>query len=245
LAAGRPYAEVTVRVLAQVPPQSDVNPPDIKEGYWMSLAPGFPVQKILRDFPFGVEETAKPAFHALTWVDLVGRDRSLLLLHAGTQYFRKEEGGRISNLAMREWESHFTGEFGWPAYAEYRYGLWPHGGPMSNAERGRAAAAFARPLDGVVRKPGTGREPASRSFMGVEGEGLEVTAFRRMPAGGYELRAVETEGRACSARVGLRLPLKNAAAIDLLGNRIGPAALVDGRLAIAAAPWKILTYRLD
>jgi alpha-mannosidase len=81
--------------------------------------------------------------------------------------------------------------------------------------------------------------------MGVEGEGLEVTAFRRMPAGGYELRAVETEGRACSARVGLRLPLKNAAAIDLLGNRIGPAALVDGRLAIAAAPWKILTYRLD
>jgi hypothetical protein len=40
LAAGRPYVEAVVRVLAQVPPKTDDNPPDIKEGYWLSFARG-------------------------------------------------------------------------------------------------------------------------------------------------------------------------------------------------------------
>ena len=37
-----------------------------------------------------------------------GRDRGLLVLHSGTQSFRMNEQGVLQNLAMREWESHFT-----------------------------------------------------------------------------------------------------------------------------------------
>ncbi|MGD0782188.1 MAG: hypothetical protein ABSA30_04920 [Candidatus Aminicenantales bacterium] len=245
LAAGVPYVEATVRVLAQVPPQADVNPPDIKEGYWLSFVPGFPVLKILRDFPYGAEETKNPAFHALTYVDLLGKDRNLLILHAGTQYFRKDDAGRISNLVMREWESHFTGEFGWPAYAEYRYALRPHDGALSNADRLHAAAAFARPLACVQRTPRSGDWPASKGFLSATSNGLEITAFRKIPDGGYELRAVETEGRSARAEASVHLPLRRAIRTDLLGNPLGDAAWRDGTLEISAEPWKILTFRLD
>ncbi len=246
LAAGSPYVEVVTRVLAQVPPRPDVSPPDIKEGYWLSFVPGFPVAKVLRDYPFGVEETKNPAYHALTFVDLVGAGRGLLVLHAGTQYFQREASGRVSNLVMREWESHFTGEYGWPVYAEYRHGLLPHARDLGNADRLRAAASFARPLDCVVRRPrGQGDLPPSGEFLSVPPPGLALTAFRRKPGGGYELRLVETEGRRAKGEVAVHLPVNRAAATDLLGNRLGEAVLKNGRLSVVADPWKILTFELD
>jgi hypothetical protein len=245
LAAGSPCLEVVTRVLAQVPPLADVSPPDIKEGYWISFVPGFPVAKVLRDYPFGVEETKNQTFHALTFVDFLGSDRGLLFLHAGTQYFRKEASGRLSNLIMREWESHFTQEYGWPVYAEYRHGLMPHRGEMGNAERLRAAAAFTRPLDCRLGKPGSGDLPPSAEFLRVSPAELALTAFRRKPAGGYELRLVETEGRRADGEVALRLPVSHAAATDLIGSRLGEAGLRNGRLSVAADPWKILTFHLE
>ena len=237
--------EVTTRVLAQVPPRPDVSPPDIKEGYWLSLVPGFPVARVLRDYPFGVEETKNPAYHALTFVDLVGADRGLLVLHAGTQYFRREASGRVSNLVMREWESHFTQEYGWPVYAEYRHGLMPHGGDIDNADRLRAAASFARPLDCVVRKPQAGDLPAS-------GELLRRLAARPrahgLPEGaGRRLRnAPRRDRRPPRGRGSDPAPPREPGGRD--GPRrqsAGRAALRNGRLAVAADPWKILTFRLE
>jgi hypothetical protein len=245
LVASSPYVEVTTRVLVQVPPLPDVSPPDIVEGYWLSFVPGFPVNRVLRDYPFGVEETKNPAFHALTFVDFIGPDKGLLLLHAGTQYFRREAPGRVSNLVMREWESHFSQEYGWPVYAEYRHGLIPHGADITNADRLRAAAAFARPLMCILKKPQAGDLPASSGFLSVSPSGLALTALRKKPAGGHELRLVETEGRRADGEVTLRFPVSRAAATDLVGNRLGDAQLRNGRLAVTADPWKILTFHLE
>jgi hypothetical protein len=245
LAAGLPYVEVTSRVLAQVPPHSDASPPDIKEGYWISLTPGFAVTRVLRDFPFGVEETKNPAFHALTFVDLLGRDQGLLVLHPGTQYFRRDASGAVSNLVMREWESHFTKEYGWPIYAEYRHVLWPHRATLSNADRLRAAAGFARPLDCVVGEPGHGDLPLSKGFLSVAPSTVQLSAFRRKREGGYELRLVETEGRRADAAVAIGLPLAKAVETDLLGNKLADAAIHNGTLAVPVGPWKIRTFLLE
>jgi alpha-mannosidase len=245
LAAGSPYVEVISRVLAQVPPHSDVSPADIKEGYWVSFVPGFPVIKVLRDFPFGVEETNQPAFHALTFVDLVGQDRGLLVLHAGTQYFRRDAAGAVSNLVMREWESHFTKEYGWPIYAEYRHALLPHGGKLSNADRLRAAAEFARPLACVLQEPRGGDLPLSHGFLSVSSPSVQLSAFRRKRDGGYELRVVETEGGRAEATVAVRLPMGKAMETDLVGNRLGDAVLRNGQLAVSLEPWKICTFHLE
>ena len=244
LAAGSPYVEVVSRVLAQVPPHPDIAPADIKEGYWLSFVPGFPVTRTVRDFPFGVEETNNPAFHGLTFVDLVGADRGLLVLHPGTQWFEREPSGRLKNLLMREWEGYFSKEYGWPIYAEYRHALMPHESTMTNADRLRAAAAFARPLVCLTREPAPGDLPPSRSFLSVSTPGIQVAAFRRKLGGGYELRVVETEGCRSDASIAVQLDLKGAIQTDLLGNRLAGAAWKNDKLAIAADPWKILTFVL-
>jgi len=244
LAAGSPYVEVYSRMLPLVPPHSDASPPDIKEGYWFSLAPAFPVTAVLRDFPFGVEPTGKPAFHALTFVDLVGKEGGLLLLHPGTQYFRRDERGVVSNLVMREWESHFTREYGWPIYAEYRHALLPHGGELTNADRLRAASAFTRPLVCLVGPPQQGELPAAKSFLSASPSGAHVSAFRRKPGGGIELRVVEVEGRQAEATVSVNLPAGKAVETNLLGAKLADAAFKDGQLRFPLAPWKIRTFEI-
>jgi alpha-mannosidase len=245
LAAGQPYVDVTSRVLAMVPPKPDAAPADIKEGYWLSLLPGFPVTKVLRDFPFGVEETKNPAFHGLTFVDLIDQDLGLLVLHMGTQYFRREASGAVSNLVMREWESTFSKEYGWPNYAEYRHALLPHGGKLSNAERWQAAAALAQPLACVVGVPHDGDLPLSKSFLEVQPSTLQLSAFRRTREGSYELRLVETEGRRAEAVVSVHLPVAKAMESDLVGNKRAAAVLQNGQLSLAVEPWKIRNFRLD
>jgi alpha-mannosidase len=245
LAARSPFVEVVTRVLAQVPPHPDVSPPDIKEGYWVSFVPGFSVAKVLRDFPFGVEETNQAVFHALTFVDLIGQDRGLLLLHAGTQFFRREDNGALSNLIMREWESYYSKEYGWPVYAEYRHALFPHGGKLSNSDQLRASAGFARPLACVLQEPRGGDLPLSQGFLSVSPACAYLSAFRRKRDGGYELRVVETEGGRAEASVAVRLPVTRAAETDLIGNRLGDAAFRNGQLAISLEPWKIRTFHLE
>src|SRR5512140_455986 len=234
LTAASPFVEVVSRVLAQVPPHPDASAPDIKEGYWLSFVPGFPVTRVIRDFPFGVEESKNKAFHALTFADLAGADRGLLVLHAGTQWFERGAEGRISNLAMREWEGYYSKEYGWPIYAEYRHALMPYGTALDNAHRLRAAAAFTRPLACLVRKPGPGGLPLSGGFLAVSTPGIGLAAFRRRLEGGYELRVVETEGRRTEATIAVDLAISRAAGTDLIGNRLADAPLPNGKLKIVA-----------
>jgi hypothetical protein len=245
LAAGSPLVEVTSRVLAQVPPHPDASAPDIKEGYWLSFVPGFPVTKVIRDFPFGVEETKNPAFHGLTFADLVGADRGLLVLHAGTQWFERRAAGRIANLVMREWEGYYSKEYGWPIYAEYRHALMPHGAKLDNAGRLRAAAAFTGQLACTLRKPGPGDLPPSGSFLDVSGPGVQLAAFRKKLEGSYELRVVETEGRRTEAGIAVHLPLSRAVQTDLIGNRLADIGIANGQWKVAVDPWKILTFHLE
>jgi hypothetical protein len=250
LSVGSPNVEVYSRMLTLVPPHSDAAPADIKEGYWFSLVPAFPLTALLRDYPFGVEPTNTPTFHGLTFVDLLGKDTGLLLLHSGTQFFRRDAAGGISNLVMREWESHFTREYGWPIYAEYRHALLPHGAAggrfaVNNADRLRAAAAFTRPLLTRVAAPQQGELPKAKSFLEVSPNGVLVTALRRKPGGAMELRAVEVEGREAAARISLHVPCVKAMETDLLGTRRGDAAMKGGSLQLKIAPWKIRTFEIE
>ncbi|MEW6742167.1 MAG: glycosyl hydrolase-related protein [Planctomycetota bacterium] len=245
LMAGAPYVEVVSRILAQLPPHSDASPPDIREGYWFSLQPAFKVAQVLRDFPFGVEETGNPTFHALTFVDLVGEDRGLLVLHPGTQFFRREESGAFSNLVMREWESHFTREYGWPIYAEYRHALLSYRGTLENSDRLRAAAAFTQPLVCTVAEPHKGTLPPVQSFLDVAPTGVQLSALRKKSGPGFELRVVELEGRRTEAAVNLNFSVRNAAETDLLGKRRAGATSTYGRLPIVVEPWQIRTFHLE
>lgn len=209
----------------------------------------FPVTTLLRDYPFGVEPTKNSTFHALTFVDLVGKDAGLLVIHNGTQFFRRDAGGGISNLVMREWESFFTRDIGWPIYAEYRHVLVPHvpaeGTPeFRHADALRAAAALDRPLLCRVAIPQHGKLPPAMSFLAARPSNVMVTTLRRKSSGSLELRAVEVDGRPADAEITLGLSSSQAAETDLLGVKRADADLKDGRLRLKIDPWKIRTFEI-
>jgi len=245
ITAGNPYVEVLSRMLVRVPPQADSLPADIKEGYWFSFVPAFQPRTIVRDFPLAVEPTQKNEFHALSFVDLVGDDFGVLVLHSGTQWFRKDAEGRLSNLVMREWESHFTGEYGWPIYAEYRHALLPHEGNLSNAERLRAATDFCRPFLARLGPPHSGDLPASKGFLTVTPAAVQLSAFRYKPSQGCEIRVVEVEGRQWPAKVELGFPVAGVCETNLLGEKVAEVARQGNQLRFDIHPWKIQTFQVS
>ena len=250
LCAGLPWVEVTCRVLAQIPPAPDALdsenrfPVDIQNGYWLSFAPGFSPTSVIRDFPLGIEPSARPTFQARTFVDLVGPDAGLLLLHPGTQYFKRGADGIFSNLLVREWESYFTGEYGWPRYAEYRHALVPHDGSITHGDRVRAAEAFSQKLITVVGKPLAGTLPPRQTFVQVEPKNLQVLAFRKKEGPGFEIRAVEVEGKQGLASIKIDVPATSASETDLQGKKIANVASKDGKLNFESKPWKVQTFEV-
>lgn len=250
LHSGSPCVEVTSRVLAEIPPALDKLgadrrfPTEIKEGYWLSFAPAFPVSSVLRDFPFGIESTMHRGFHALTLVDLLGDDAGLLLLHSGTQYFNRDEQGVLSNLVMREWESFFTGEYGWPRYAEYRHRLLPHSAGFSHAQRLHASAEFTQKMAVVVSKPAEGRLPRSQSFVTLKPDGVQLSSLRSKPNSQLEMRIAEVEGHETATTVSLNLSLENVAETDLLGQGSRPVASAGNQFNCRIRPWKVQTFSI-
>ena len=243
--AGVPYVEVLSRMLAGLPPRPDTAPADIKEGYWFSFVPAFQPASVIRDFPLAIEPTQKTAFHALTFVDLVGKDLGLLVLHMGTQWFRRDERGGLSNLVMREWATWFDREYGWPIYAEYRHALMPHAGNLTNADRLRASSAFSQPLIARVSPLQAGELPAAKGFVTVTPASVQLSALRKKAGPGCELRVVEVEGREVPTNVELGFPVAGACETNLLGAKVADVAREGSRLHFAISPWKIRTFEVN
>lgn len=250
LCAGSPWVEVTSRVLAQIPPAPDALgaddrfPAEIKQGYWLTFAPGFATTSVIRDFPLGIEPTERPYFQARTFVDLVGTDSGLLIVHPGTQYFKREAGGVFSNLIMREWESYFSAEYGWPRYSEYRHALWPHSASFTHADRVRAADEFSQKLIAVVNKPQKGSLPPSKSFITVQPENAHLMVFRKKEQEGFEIRVLETAGGKGPASIELAIPAQRASETDLQGKKVGEATLSSGKLSFDLQPWRVRTFEV-
>ncbi len=250
LYAGSPSVEVTSRVLAEIPPAVDIFDPkdhfpvDVKEGYWLTFVPNFETASIVRDFPLGIEATTLPIFQGRTFVDLVGNDGGLLVLHPGTQYFKRESDGVFSNLVMREWESFYSHEYGWPRYSEYRHLLQPHGKNFSNADRARAADGFSQKLITVVDRPKSGSLPAEKSFVSVTPESAHLMVFRKKESQGFELRTLEIAGSSAEATIQLDIPVTSAAETNLLGTKIANIPASDNKLRFGLHPWRTNTFEV-
>jgi alpha-mannosidase len=250
LYAGLPSVEVISRVLAQIPPAVDVFDPEdrfpveIKEGYWLTFVPGFPTASVVRDFPLGIEATKQEVFQGRTFVDLMGNDSGLLVLHAGTQYFKRGGNGTFSNLAMREWESFYSHEYGWPRYSEYRHVLQPHGQSFSNADRVRAADGFSQKLLTVVDQPQSGSLPPEKSFVNVSPESAHLMVFRKKETQGFELRTLDLGGNGGEGSIRLDIPVASASETNLLGKKIGEVSSSNNNLKFSLHPWRTNTFEI-
>ena len=250
LGAGLPWVEVISRVLAEIPPANDALgadhrfPAEIQKGYWLTFAPGFSPTSVIRDFPLGIEPTGRSYFQGRTFVDLLGDGAGLLVLHPGTQYFKRDAEGVFSNLIMREWESYFSHEYGWPRYSEYRHALAPHDGSLTHADRVRAAEAFSQGLITVVGKQAGGSLPPRKSFVRVEPKNLQILAFRKKVGPGFEIRAVEVEGKQGSASIEIDVSTARVCETNLLGKKIADVACKAGRINFESKPWQVQTFEI-
>ena len=249
LVAGSPWVEVISRVLAKVPPAVDKLedgrwPEEVKEGYWLDFAPGFAPSRILRDYAFAIEPTSKSAYHALTLTDLEGEEAGLLVLHAGTQYFKKNEGGVFSNLLIREWESYFSDEYGWPPYSEYRHALMPHGSSFTNGQRLRASKEFTQDLLTVVGAPKAGKLSARKGFLSLGPGNAQVCAYREKANGRTELRVVNYDDQPAKVKLEMGLPVKAATETNLLGRKAKEMPVEGTQFSFDLKPWGFRTFEL-
>jgi hypothetical protein len=150
---------------------------------------------VVRDFPLGIEATEHQVFQGRTFIDVVGKESGLLVLHPGTQYFKRDDDGMFSNLVMREWESFYSHEYGWPRYSEYRHLLQPHGQSFSNADRARAAEGFSQKLLTVVDQPQSASLPLEKSFASVTPESAHRTSDGPSEEGESRLRTQDDRYR--------------------------------------------------
>lgn len=250
-----PAVQVRTRVFCGLPPRREpqlggdrINawqyPLEITEGYWLRWTLGFAPKTVIRDYPFGVEATPKKAIEALSFIDFGAKDGGLLLMHNGTQYFKREGKKTFANLVVREWESPYTGDYGWPRAADYRYVLLPHGAGFSNGDRLRAVAAFDQAPICLVDKPHGGKLPARQSFLELDGDGALLSAFRRQEDGSCEVRVVECAGKKTKAALSVHLPLHTIQPTDCLGTATQKAAGLKKRHSVSFRGWEIKTYRL-
>ncbi len=248
LTAHSPNVEILSRVLTSVPPALDDFPEgraqrDINNGYWLAFAPSFATTGVHRDFPLGTEKTDHDRLHGVTFADLVSEDQGLLIVHSGCQYFRKESDGTWSNLIMREWESYFSDEYGFPNYAELTHSLLAHGPEMDDAQRTRAAMEFDCKFLTAVSTTSSGTLPAKKSFVRVTPDNVLLSAFRKRPDSGYELRILETAGKAADAKIELGFAVTHAVETDLHGRPTGKP--IGGKqISLDVKPWQFRTLQI-
>lgn len=253
LQAGSPQVDVRIRVAADAPPEKTserVNgwqpPLHISDGYWFSFATAFKPTSIIRDFPFGVEACVKDAIDALNFVDFTGPAGGLLLVHDGTQYFKRTGETEFSNLAIRDWHGLFMKKSGWPTEAEYRFALVPHGPDFTNADRLRNVENFDQAPFAVVSAPHPGRLGRRHQFLTVNSTDIALSSFRKTGQGVYEARVFAPNGRASSGQLRLDLPVGRYAVSDLLGNPQVPFQPSSrGEIPLALSPWQVSTLQIE
>lgn len=152
--------------------------------------------------------------------------------------------GVIRNLVMREWESYFSGEYGWPRYCEYRHALMPHRGNLSNVDRIRAAEGFGQQLITVLGRPQPGNLPERKGFITVSPASAQILAFRKKNGSAFELRVAEVEGKKSKAAVELALAVNGASETNLLGHKTAEVARTGNRLDFEIKPWRVHTFEV-
>jgi alpha-mannosidase len=111
-------------------------------------------------------------------------------------------------------------------------------------EQTRHATEFSHKLLCVVCPPQQGDLPRRKGFVTVIPDNVQLSAIRKKPGTGYELRVVKVEGQQATATVELAMPIAGAAATDLLGKKTGEVARSGGKLDFPLQPWKIGTFEV-
>lgn len=189
-----------------------------------------PGARYFRDFAFGEEETHIDDIYANTYFRVEGEKAGFTLVHGGSQkarLTRRAEGGALANLIARD---KVQGEYHW-RWAIHFGQHQPHeSARLVKAEHGWTAAH-------------QGTAPAT-NLVRINDEKLILSALYR-EAGRTFIRLVNYSAEPVTAQVRVGIPFSTAAFTDFEGNRVAPAAAMEGAIPVQAQPWEIITVALS
>jgi alpha-mannosidase len=149
---------------------------------------------------------------------------------------------RLSLLRSPEWPDPHADE----GHHEFTYSLYAHGGSWRDALTVRRGYELNYPLYSVVVTNHQGKLQATQSFVGIEGNGVVLTALKKAEDNNsLILRFYEWAGE--ERDVALRVPASvvSAAETDLMERPTKPLPFHDHQVVVHTKPYEIKSVQLN
>lgn len=203
--------------------------------------------KAAYEIPYGViQRPSQGEEHtAQQWVDISTEDYGVSLLNDSRYGFDvTPDTIRMSVLRSPAEPVYATDE---TDTHHVQYALYPHSGGWRGAGVARRGYELNTPLIAVLEAPHAGDLPASGSFVKVEPENVLLTVLKKAEDSDHlVMRCYETEGKVCTTRVTLSVPLAIDAvhATDLLENDERELSAAPTGFTAEAPAYSINTFKL-
>ncbi|MBC7329782.1 GNAT family N-acetyltransferase [bacterium] len=206
-----------------------------------------------------IERWRKGAFFVRSFIDWSDSQKGIAYIsHDGDRYFIFDEEDRAiyhilinSIITCEGWEKDINYQRKGVGLHHFKGSILLHKGDWREGKVYKQALLLRHPpdlifMDGEEKESLSPILPPIFSFLSLEPENLVLTAFY-FHEGDYYLRFYEIEGKSTEAKVKLPFKIKEAIAVDFLGNFLkGPEIEIKGNeLSLKVEPWKIITLRLN
>ncbi|MGC9003432.1 MAG: GNAT family N-acetyltransferase [bacterium] len=204
-----------------------------------------------------IERWRKGAFFARSFIDWSNKEEGIAYIsHDGDRYYIFDEEKKAiyhilinSILTCEGWERDINYQRKGIGLHRFKGSLVFHKGDWKESKMYKEALSLRHPpdliyLDESIKDVPFPSLPPVYSFLSLEPDNLILTAYY-FDGEAYYLRFYEIEGETSDARITLPAVIKEAEAIDFLGNSLREEIKFEGnKLILKVAPYKIITVRL-
>jgi alpha-mannosidase len=207
--------------------------------------------KPIADEPYvGIERTRDGAFIARSFVDWVGKDRSMAYVsHDGDRWFIFDrERNELAHILINsvdepyaQWEESVNATMRGVGRHRFTFSLVPHESNWRQANLWRLSEELCTPVLETLATPG-GELPASGSLIEVAPPGVALSACYR-DGDRVLVRVHDTVGAGGETQITLPFEVADATVVDLHGDPLDGAEVeADGRtVTLTLTPWQIAT----
>jgi len=193
--------------------------------------------KVMRDFPFGEEESHNEQFSALNYVRLQSSDFVILLAHGGTQQFFSERAGGqflLRNMIGRE-----------VLKGSYR---WSWSVTTGSSFTATESYRFAEESRGAIVQRGTGLPVSSRSLVSVNDPAFVI--FRvGSDSGRLNVWLMNYCNETKKGELTFAVPLRTCRRVDFEGRSLEDSLMpIDDskvRISLNLSPWKMAALDVE
>jgi GNAT superfamily N-acetyltransferase len=205
-----------------------------------------------------IERWRKGAFFVRSFLDWSDSQKGIAYIsHDGDRYFILDDEDRAiyhilinSIITCEGWERDINYQRMGIGLHRFKGSILLHEGDWREGKVYKQALLLRHSpdlifMDGEKEKSPSPSLPPTFSFLSLEPDNLVLTAFYSQK-GDYYLRFYEIEGKSTEAKIQLPFRIKEAIAVDFLGNPLNDREIEirGNEVSLKVEPWKIITLRL-